>query len=376
MVRGPYNAKAVRLAGRLTAELRRGRFPDGTYLPAESHLAQECCVARATIRRAIVLLEKDSLVRRIPHRGVLVTGNSGARPPVRRRPTAGRTIIAAVSASEPDEGLSLLQAGIQDYVREHGLDFHLIASGADDPSQAFRALDHAEDLGIHGAIVLPYPGEEHAEVVERLRARKFPLVCVERRTARFQVPSIEVDNKIGMYRAVQHLLASHRRPVWYLGMTPGHKTDSDRYEGYRRAMIDGGYGAQLAEKTLLHEWSSADPRYWHVDDPWRQGFEIAQRLFKAGEQFYSVACQKDYIAWGLYRACADRGLVVGRQVLVASFDDLSIATQLDPPLTTVRQPWREKGYKAAWLLERAINGGLEAPIQVTLPVDLIVRGSG
>ncbi len=61
---------------------------------------------------------------------------------------------------------------------------------------------------------------------------------------------------------------------------------------------------------------------------------------------------------------------------MASFDDLSIATQLDPPLTTVRQPWREKGYKAAWLLERAINGGLEAPIQVTLPVDLIVRGSG
>ncbi|MBA3685577.1 MAG: substrate-binding domain-containing protein [Planctomycetes bacterium] len=372
--RGPYNAKAVRIGRTLAEDLRRGRFPDGSYLPAESVLAAECGVARATIRRALALLERQRLVTRVPHRGVLVTGTTASAPPPRRRPATTRTIIAAVAASQPDEGLALMQSGIQDYAREHGFDFHLIAS-ADDPDQPFVALDHSENLGIHGAIILPYPGPDHEDVVERLRARNFPLVCVERRAAAFQVPSVEVDNKTGMYRAVQHLLATHRRPVWYLGMTPGHKTDSDRYEGYRRAMIDGGYGAQIAERTVLHEWSTADPRYWHVSDPWRQGYEVAQRLLAAGDQFWSVACQKDYIAWGLYRACAERGLTIGHQVLVTGFDDLGFAAQLDPPLTTIRKPWRETGYKAAWLLDRAIHGGLSAPIQVTLPVDLIVRSS-
>lgn len=371
-VRGPYNAKAMRLAEQLLLDLRRGRFPLGSHLPTESQLTGEYHAARETIRRAVAVLEQRRLVQRVPHRGVVVVGQADATTvlPLRRRHT-----IAVVLASEPDEAMALIQAGVRDYARQHGYALRSIIS-ADDPDRPFQVLDRGEAHGIDGAIVLPYPGNEQRDVLERLWPRGLPVVCVERRSAALKVPSVEIDNAAGMYRAVRHLLVHHRRPVWYLGMTPAHLTDRDRYEGYCRAMNDAGYGELIAARTVLHPWSSDDPRYWHVTDAWQQGYELASQLFAHSERFWSVACQKDDIAWGLYRACGERGLAIGHDIMITGFDDHPHVAHLDPPLTTVRQPFREKGYQAARLLDRAMTDGFHAPVQVTLGVELVVRKSG
>lgn len=368
--RGPYNAKAVRIGQLLLADLRRGRFPVGSFLPAEQRLAAEWDAARETVRRAIGLLEQQRLVTRVPHRGVLVSGSPEAAVQLARRT---RT-IAIVLASEPDDGMSLIQSGVCDYARERGYAVRSIIT-PEDPERAFQVLDRGEARGLDGAIVLPYPGREHRELLERLWPRGLPVVCIERRSSALKVPSVEIDNAAGMYRAVRHLLITHRRPVWYLGMTPGHQNDRDRYEGYRLAMRDAGYAEQIDARTVLHPWSTDDPRYWHVTDAWAQGHEVAQQLFARDERFWSVACQKDDIAWGLYRACAERGLTIGRQVAVTGFDDHAYAARLDPPLTTVRQPFRDKGYQAARLLDRVLGEGMTAAVQVTLGVELVVRGS-
>jgi len=380
--RGPYRAKAVRLKESLGEAIRSGRWPIGTYLPPETELALTFGVTRTTIRRSLDLLEDESVVRRIPHKGLIVTGPEGkevAIPPVRhrsspRRILRGRVTIAALCAAAPDEGSSAMQAGIERFAREHGVDYQTIASN-DDPDKPFAAIAHAADLGIQGVIILPYPGDLHRDLLEGLHRDGFPLVCIERRTADLQVPSVEVDNRTGMYRAVQHLLATGRRPVFYLGLRSSHKTDSDRYEGYRKAMQDAGYAHLVEDHTILHEMDTADPRYWHIENPWLQGFEIAQKLFARKERFYSVACQKDDVAWGCYRAAAEHGLVIGKTCLVTGFDDKPIAARLDPPLTTVRQSFDEKGYKAAWLLHRRLTGNLDAAVQISLPTEIIFRAS-
>lgn len=370
--RGPYNAKAVRLAEQLAGEIRRGRYPSGSHLPAERVLASDYGAARETIRRAVMLLEQRRVLRRVPHRGVMVLGADG--PAISVAPRGLRT-IAVVLASEPDGGMGLIQAGVRDYARERGYTLKSIIS-SDDPERPFQVLDRFDAAGIDGAIVLPYPGREHREVLERLWPRGLPVVCVERRSAALTVPSVEIDNAAGMYRAVRHLLVNHRRPVWYLSLRPGHHTDRTRYDGYSRAMTDAGYGDLITSHTVWHPWSTDDPRYWHAQNPWQQGCEVAQQLFANNERFWSVACLKDDIAWGLYRAAKERGLAIGREVMVTGFDDHPYAAELDPPLTTVRQPFRDKGYQAARLLDRAMVDGFHAPVQVTLGVELVVRKSG
>jgi LacI family transcriptional regulator len=56
---------------------------------------------------------------------------------------------------------------------------------------------------------------------------------------------------------------------------------------------------------------------------------------------------------------------------VAGFDDTALASQLWPPLTTVRQPTRELAYAAAALLFGA-EGDV---VHRRLPHELVIRGS-
>ncbi len=81
------------------------------------------------------------------------------------------------------------------------------------------------------------------------------------------------------------------------------------------------------------------------------------------------------MAAGAYRAIAEAGLTVPRDVLVIGFDDVRGARWLHPSLTTIRQPIREMAAAAVHMLSRAVAGEtLEDEITV-LPTELVARGS-
>lgn len=82
----------------------------------------------------------------------------------------------------------------------------------------------------------------------------------------------------------------------------------------------------------------------------------------------------DQIAIALYRAAASLGLRVPQDLSVIGFDNLDVAEQLVPQLTTVAQPFLQVGQTAAELLLRRISGETTQQ-QITLSPQLIVRGS-
>lgn len=83
----------------------------------------------------------------------------------------------------------------------------------------------------------------------------------------------------------------------------------------------------------------------------------------------AIIAGSDVMALGVLDVMADRGLIAGRDVSVAGFDDIPDAARAG--LTTLRQPIVEKGRLAAQLL---LDPEL-APRRVTLPCELIVRSS-
>ena len=61
---------------------------------------------------------------------------------------------------------------------------------------------------------------------------------------------------------------------------------------------------------------------------------------------------------------------------VTGFNYFAFAEFVEPPLTTVHVPGYEIGRTAAQLLiEHLDGGGADAPAQVTLPIELRLRGS-
>jgi LacI family transcriptional regulator len=81
------------------------------------------------------------------------------------------------------------------------------------------------------------------------------------------------------------------------------------------------------------------------------------------------------MAQGIYEALQKVGCRIPDDVAVVGFDDLPTATRLDPPLTTIRQPLRDKGAVATGLLLDAVERKSHVAQHVVLPATLIVRQS-
>jgi LacI family transcriptional regulator len=106
------------------------------------------------------------------------------------------------------------------------------------------------------------------------------------------------------------------------------------------------------------------------------GIAALDRVWTAGLRPTAVLAMSDAMAIGAMHALRDLGLTVPGDVSVVGFDDIDLASHVDPPLTTVHQPIRQKGEDAVRLLLGVIGReGRAEPEHRRLETRLIVRGS-
>ena len=81
------------------------------------------------------------------------------------------------------------------------------------------------------------------------------------------------------------------------------------------------------------------------------------------------------MALGFISAVQQAALRIPADVSVVGFDDLPESAYLFPPLTTVRQDMDEVGKACVELLLDRISAPGEAPRQIVVPTQLVVRAS-
>jgi DNA-binding LacI/PurR family transcriptional regulator len=80
------------------------------------------------------------------------------------------------------------------------------------------------------------------------------------------------------------------------------------------------------------------------------------------------------MAIGALRAARQLGRRVPDDLSIVGFGDIDVSAYVEPPLTTVRVPWREIGERLGGTLLDHLAG--EPTVQQRrLPVDLVIRGS-
>ena len=76
------------------------------------------------------------------------------------------------------------------------------------------------------------------------------------------------------------------------------------------------------------------------------------------------------------RGLAKQGIRIPQDMAVVGYDDVDFANVLSPPLTTIRQPKYELGYKAAQLLlEETQDSDHHTHQQIMFQPELLVRES-
>ncbi|NSC20716.1 LacI family transcriptional regulator, partial [Streptomyces albus subsp. chlorinus] len=87
----------------------------------------------------------------------------------------------------------------------------------------------------------------------------------------------------------------------------------------------------------------------------------------------ALVCDDDLLAAGALKAARRLGLRVPDEVSVTGFDDLSLATAVEPELTTVRLPAERVGAAGMEALLAVLDG---RRVETTgLPATLVARGS-
>jgi DNA-binding LacI/PurR family transcriptional regulator len=99
------------------------------------------------------------------------------------------------------------------------------------------------------------------------------------------------------------------------------------------------------------------------------------QFFDKGVFPASVVCMNDYVAQGVYETAAMRHLKIGEDIKIVGFGDYPLARFLNPKLTTMRSAMSRMGYDAAGLLDQTIQKKFEKPVQIYLPVEMVVRES-
>jgi LacI family transcriptional regulator len=100
-----------------------------------------------------------------------------------------------------------------------------------------------------------------------------------------------------------------------------------------------------------------------------------QKLLALPKPPTAVFAAADLMAVGAMKVARAAGLHVPEDLAVVGFDDIQLASLLDPALTTIRQDKVGVGRAAARALLEQIENPETTPAALTLPVELVVRAS-
>ena len=104
------------------------------------------------------------------------------------------------------------------------------------------------------------------------------------------------------------------------------------------------------------------------------GYTLVHKMMKSAKRPDVIVTASDNMAVGAYRALHELNLKIGKDIAVASFNDISAAQFLHPPLSTIRLPAEEIGETAVELLSERI-AGRQIGKRITLASQLIWRSS-
>jgi LacI family transcriptional regulator len=105
------------------------------------------------------------------------------------------------------------------------------------------------------------------------------------------------------------------------------------------------------------------------------GYQAMREILARGKPPSALFAGNDTIAAGALAAIRESGLAVPSDIAVVGFDDLPIASYLDPPLTTVNTQPIEQGEQAALAALDLLEGKRVGHRDCDLSLELIIRDS-
>jgi phosphoserine phosphatase RsbU/P len=180
------------------------------------------------------------------------------------------------------------------------------------------------------------------------------------------IPSVTVDNEVGIRGLIEHAIVEHgaRRIAFVRGPMANAEAEL-RLNAYRDTLARNDL--PFDERLVVTGTFRAD-----------SGVEAVRLLSTLPHlkltELDTILASNDAMAMGVLRGLEQRGVSVPGQMRVLGFDDVHDARLTQPPLTTVRQPLERLGQEGLSLTLEWIRRGV-APASRELATEPVIRRS-
>ena len=271
-------------------------------------------------------------------------------------------ILGVIVRRIDDPFFSEVLHGIEDVL--HAQEYSLFLATSHRDSEREKTIVRAmSERRVDGVIICSTQvSEEHQRQLEHFGV---PCVLLNNQASEHIAYSIFHDDIYGSHEVTQHLIDLGHKRIAYLGNEQAGRPNDDRLLGYQAAMREANLSIEADYITLGPNGRPAG------------GVTGTRRLLALAQRPSALVCYNDMMAIGAIQTLQVAGLQVPHDCSVSGFDDIELASYINPPLTTFHQPKYDLGREAATLMLHLLDG--EATSQasniLTLRGQLFVRQS-
>lgn len=358
------------IAEYLEEGIKNRKFDPSRRLPSDMELARKFSASRPTVVRAMIELQNRGLVERRVGSGTYIRTVSPQDDANRAERGSLGLIVAGLGNTEI---LDPICAEISRQSEALGFIVYRGESAIDADAAGFSEeladamVRRCVEKSVRGVFFAPleladYRAALNRRVADSLVAAGVAVVLLDREANEFPARSpydlVGIDNFAAAYELGLHLVDAGRRRIRFVALPRYPSTTDLRMAGVREALLNRGL-------PCGDQWA-------HIGDPASPDFVNRLLLPEAPD---AVVCSNDRTAAMLMQTLIGRGLRIPADIAVAGFDDVRYATLLSPPLTTMRQPFRDIGIAAVQLMASRLADPKLPPRTLTLAASLIRRRS-
>lgn len=290
-------------------------------------IAERAGVSKATVSR--VLNNSKPVGEDVRKRVMDVINSTNFKPNAVARSLSLKKshLIGIIIPDLSNPVFSRIISGIESTIRN--LDYSLLITATDfNVDMKIQHMQILKDKGIDGLILVTDHGNE--TFFEAMLDFKKPIVMIGSDSSVDSIPVVKINNYRAACEATEYLLGLGHTKI---GMIRGPLSDPhsgyERFMGFRDTMMKAGL---FDESRVAEGWYSFD-----------DGYKGLSKIFRVNPDITALFCACDLMAVGAMKLATERGLEVPKDLSVLGFDDVEIARMYNPSLSTVRQPFEEKG---------------------------------
>ena len=318
-------------------------------LPGERSLASELGFSYMTIRKAIENLVDEGILYKVPTKGTYVVSQKQQKPKTR---TIGYFLDNRIAGGLSSPYYGLVFNAIAKATTAQG--YSLVYFTNSDQTNLYKVLKKLD-----GVIASSFLRVE--SLIQEIKA-VIPVVTIDNSAADKSIPSVIIDNFSAEVESVDYLCSLGHKRIGFMTGLEDSDVGKNRYEGYKNGLHKHGIAT---DETLVFRGNYT----------FGSGVSGVEYFLTLEQRPSAIICANDSMALGAISSLQKAGLKVPDDISVIGFDDIHLASQVTPTLTTVTVPVDEIAVRAFDMLECLIEDRALENRHVALEAHLVARES-